>query len=322
VKFAWLLLAMVIALLPCSHAASRQTAKSAGTSSARYVSLRKWAQQKGFTYRHDSVKNECLVSSKWTSLLFEKDNRRCLINGVAVWLSSPPTASKDTFFLTERDLTLHISPILYPAKMPKGKRLKTIVLSPGHGGKDPGFIIRDQQEKKYTLLMARELKEVLQRAGFKVIMTRDKDIYVDLEEQALMATRAHADLFVNLHFNAHVDVDAKGVEVFCLTPEGATSTNGGRTAERMPGNKNDPANVLLAYQMQKALVRDMDMLDRGVRRASFVVLKNATMPCVLVEGGFMSNPGDAKKIFDIKNRRKMAQAMTDGVLAYKKMVEK
>lgn len=317
-----MLLLTVFLLLPCSYGASRKSAEPAGTSNTRYISLRKWAQQKGLTYKHDSVKNEGLISSKWASLLFEKDNRRCLINGVAVWLSSSPAASKDTLFLTERDLAWHITPILYPAKMVKGKRIRTIVLSPGHGGRDPGYIIRDQQEKKYTLLFAKELKEILQRAGFKVVLTRDKDIYVDLEEQAKLAARAKGDLFINLHFNAHTDVDAKGVEVFCLTPEGATSTNGGRKAERMPGNKHNASNALLAYQIQKAFVRDMDMLDRGVRRASFVVLRNATMPCVLVEAGFMSNPGDAKKIFDSKNRRKMAQSVTDALLAYKKLVEK
>lgn len=321
-KLVWHLIAFALVLAPLSHGATRKASTDKGNSSTRYLSLKKWAQQKGFIYKYDDRKDVAMLSSKWSTLLFEKHQKRSVVNGVSVWLSHPPTISKDTLYVTERDINSHIGAILSPAKMPKGKRIRTIAISAGHGGKDPGYIIRDQQEKKFTLLLAKELKEILQRAGFKVVSTRDKDIFVPLEEQARVAIAAKADLFINLHFNAHPDVDARGVEVFCLTPAGTFSTNGGRLAERSPGNKLDELNLLLAYQVQKAFVRDMDMVDRGVRRASFVVLRNATMPCILIEGGFMSNPSDAKKIFDSKNRTKMAQSITDGVLAYKKAVER
>lgn len=317
---------LLVLLLLCSACVGGQGAtRSSGTSASqavRYVSLKKWAAHKGFSYRHDSVKNQALVTSKWATLLFVHNDRRCMVNGISVWLSDRLTDGPGTYFVSERDIKTHLEPLLYPAKGPKGKRVRKIAISAGHGGKDPGFIIKNEQEKKHTLLLARDLQTVLERAGFAVVMTREKDVFVDLEEQARKAAAAKADLFINLHYNAHPNVDAKGVEVFCLTTKGARSTNGGRIADGAAGNRTDNLNVLLAYQLQKALVRDLDLLDRGVRRAQFVVLKEATMPCVLVEAGFMSNPGDARKIFNAQQRRKMAQSIADGILAYKRLVER
>jgi N-acetylmuramoyl-L-alanine amidase len=323
VKLPCFLLLLVVTLVGSAEAATRKTSSAPqGDSLTRYVSLRKWAAQKGFSYRHNSAKNECVLSSKWSTLQIQKDNRRAIINGVSVWLSVPPTGTKETIYVSERDINSHLNAILYPAKMPKGQKVRTIVLSAGHGGRDPGYVIGKQEEKAYTLLLAKELREMLVRAGFKVVMTREKDEYISLEEQAAIANRAKGDLFINLHFNAHMDRQAQGVEVYCLTTKGAKSTNGGSPAAGSPGNRNDPFNILLAYQMQRSLTRDLDLVDRGVRRAQFVVLRDATVPSILVEGGFMSNPSDAKKIFEAKYRRQMAQSIFDGILAYKKLVER
>ena len=133
-----------------------------------------------------------------------------------------------------------------------------------------------------------------------------------------MARRAGADLFLSLHFNA-ADIgraDARGSEVYALTPVGAASTNArgeGANAGAFPGNRQDEENLLLAFQIQKSLVGQLGSEDRGVRRARFEVLREATMPAALIEAGFLSHPVEGKKIFTVDYRRQMARAIVAGV---------
>ena len=133
------------------------------------------------------------------------------------------------------------------------------------------------------------------------------------------------DLFLSLHYNSSPagNNPVSGVEVFCLTPTGATPTNGGdQPSKASPGNRYEAHNVLLAYQIQKAIIQNLGLSDRGVRRAGFVVLRKAEMPAVLIEAGFMSDPAEARKIYDPAHRRRMAQAIVEGLLAYKRLVER
>jgi len=131
---------------------------------------------------------------------------------------------------------------------------------------------------------------------------------------------------LSLHFNS-VETSrtvVRGAEVYCLTPVGASSTNArgeGANAGWCPGNRNNNKNLYLAYQVQKALTRNLTVDDRGVRRARFAVLRDATMPGVLIEAGFMSHPEEGRRIFDTAYRRQMARAIVDGLLAYKRAVE-
>jgi N-acetylmuramoyl-L-alanine amidase len=288
----------------------------------RYVSLKKWAELKGFTFKWQPRAEDAVVSSKWSTLAFELNSRRVVINGVSVSLSALVVAHENSVLIGEKDIPTVLDPILYPPKLPKGKKIRAIVIAPGHGGKDPGYLFNNQQEKKYTLLLAKEIKTALAPTHLKIITTRDTDEFISLEDQASRANRAGADLFLTVHYNAAREIDAKGVETYCLTPEGATSTNGGPPREKVIGNKNNSLNILFAYQMQKSILREMDMADRGVKRAAFVVLREIKMPGILVEAGFMTNPSDARKVFDPANRRKMAQAIVDAILEYKRIVER
>ena len=89
----------------------------------------------------------------------------------------------------------------------------------------------------------------------------------------------------------------------------------------VPGNRQDPQNVLLAYELQKSLVNKLSAEDRGLRRARFAVLRTATMPAVLIEGGFLSDSVEQKKIADPKYRTRLAQAILQGVLAFKRAIQ-
>jgi N-acetylmuramoyl-L-alanine amidase len=176
------------------------------------------------------------------------------------------------------------------------------------------------------MLLAQELGTQLRKAGYTVSFTRTSDIFVDLPVRTDIARRRGADLFISLHFNSagYTSSDVRGVEVYCMTPQRASSTNargeGGSTGA-YPGNINNARNMVLAYEIQKAVTQGAGLEDRGVKRARFEVLRGAEMPAVLIEGGFMSNPAEARKIFSISWRRQMAQAIADGVSRYTRIVQ-
>lgn len=157
--------------------------------------------------------------------------------------------------------------------------------------------------------------------------TRSRDEFVDLPERPDKARARSADLFISLHFNS-LDGGGpavKGLEVFCLTAAHTSSTNSrgeGANTGAYPGNQLDAKNMFLAFQVQKTVSNSLGMEDRGVKRARFAVLRSATMPAILIEGGFMSNKAEAKKIYDPAYRRQMAHAITEAVLSYKKRVER
>ena len=185
-----------------------------------------------------------------------------------------------------------------------------------------------RQEKQFTLSFAKELGDLLTKAGFKVSLTRTGDSFIELPERASIARRRGADLLLSLHFNSADGPGGsavKGAETYCMTPVRASSTNArgeGAGAGAYPGNRLDAKNMLLAYQLQKAITEKTGAEDRGVKRARFWVLRDAEMPAALIEAGFMTNPTDAKRIYDPVLRRQLAQAVVDGVLAYKRLVER
>lgn len=292
-----------------------------------YVRLEDWARVSNFRLQWNAPKQEVQLSSAFSTLVFTVNSARCSLNGVNVWLSFPIALRNGSAWIAATDLDTAVQPVLLPSKNPKGATVRTICLDPGHGGKDPGNREGKQQEKKYTLLLAQELRNLLSKAGFKVNLTRANDTFVELPSRAEIARRRSADLFVSLHFNSADGAGAsaaKGTEVYCMTPARVSSTNArgeGAGTGSFPGNQFDSRNILLAYQIQKALVKNLGVEDRGLRRARFAVLRWAEMPAVLIEGGFMTNPTEARKIYDPAYRRQMAQAIVEGVLAYKKQVE-
>src|SRR6185369_523541 len=173
-------------------------------------------------------------------------------------------------------------------------------------------------------LLALELRDQLKKLGFNVVLTRTKDTYVDLPARPATANRAGADLFVSLHFNATETGKnvVAGPETYCITPVGAASSNAqgeGSGSSATTANRYETKSLLLAYQMEKSLVRNLGAEDRGVRRARFAVLRDAAMPAILIEGGYMSNPTEGKKIYDAAYRKQLAAAIVRGIVAYQKL---
>ncbi|MGI8966230.1 MAG: N-acetylmuramoyl-L-alanine amidase family protein [Limisphaerales bacterium] len=289
-----------------------------------YIRLNDWAKAMHAEVRWLKKEKELQINHREWKLFFEVDTRRSQINGINILLSFPVLWQKGIPFISVVDLQATVQPILFLPKNATRWRVKTIGLDPGHGGKEPGFVEKNNKEKNQTLLLAEEVQKILLLGGFKVVMTRSKDEYIDLPERAGIANRRAADVFLSFHFNAAIRSAVKGAEIYCLAPAGTSSSNTGPTPSGVgsfPGNAQNEKNILLAYQMQKSLLKSLPIEDRGVKRARFEVLRDARMPAILIEGGFMTNPAEAKKIYDSAYRKKMARAIVDGILAYKQIVE-
>jgi N-acetylmuramoyl-L-alanine amidase len=292
-------------------------------SSSDYVRVADWAEGLGFSVKWDRRDETVALSGPAGSLKLAIDSRKIEINGVNVWLSLPVVNRSGAPLISVIDLSKTIEPILFPHKM--AEPLKVICLDPGHGGKDSGKTERHNYEKTYVMLLADDVADLLKHEGFKVFLTRDRDEFIELPDRSLIARRHAADLFVSLHYNGLEDASIRGLEVFCLTPAGMNSSNeGGGRGFRAPelGNQHDDHNVLLAYDMQKSITAAVPLEDRGMKRSRFEVLRDAAMPAILIEGGFMSNSSDAKNIYDAAFRKRMAKAIVNGILAYKKTVER
>jgi N-acetylmuramoyl-L-alanine amidase len=291
-------------------------------SGSDYVRIDDWADGAGFEMKWTKKEGTITLRSPSAKVEMTVDSRRAEICGVNVWLSLPVVNRNGVALFSLVDAGTTIEPILFPKK--SDGHLKTICLDPGHGGRDTGEVNGRKYEKDYTLLLAREVAELLKHAGLNVVLTRENDSYIDLPARSLTARRQGADLFVSLHYNSAEDY-IRGLEVYCLAPAGVNSSNeGGGKAPRLPenGNAHDGQNALLAYEMEKAITSGTRLEDRGMKRSRFEVLREAVMPAVLIEGGFMTNPSDAKNIYDSAFRKRVAQAIVDGILTYKKTVER
>jgi N-acetylmuramoyl-L-alanine amidase len=307
-----------------SSGASSATLRISGK---EYVRLADWAKGNEFDLRWLKREETLQLANQSAKIQLTVESREAQVNNVHVWLSFPVVYRNGAAYLAQLDVQTVLEPILSPPKNRAGDKVKTICLDPGHGGNDPGNRVGSKEEKTYTLLLAQEVRQQLVRAGLKATLTRSTDTFIELPGRPDLARRQKADLFVSIHFNSTDNGrnEAQGSEVYCLTPSGASSTNArgeGSGAGWFAGNQFNAKNVYLGYQVQKALTLNLAVADRGVRRARFAVLRDAAMPAILIEAGFMSHPSEGRKIFTAAYRQQMARAIVDGILAYKRTVER
>ena len=316
-----------ILLAALSLAFFARPASAAFINGQNYVALADWAHANGFYGFTRDRGQEIVLTNRSSRLIFDVNSAQAQINGVNVRLSFPIANSRNVPAISSLDIETAVRPLVYAPK-PVAKRITTICLDPGHGGRDTGNRVGGaffgHNEKTYTLALAQELGSQLKKLGFNVVLTRHDDTYVELPMRPEIANRYAADLFVSLHFNAaQTDKDeVSGPETYCITPVGAASSNAqGEGADHGPtaNNRVEQRSLLLAAQIQKSLVRNLGVTDRGVRRARFAVLRDATMPAILIEGGYMTHPSEGKRIFDSGYRRQMAAAIAKGILSYQKL---
>lgn len=187
----------------------------------------------------------------------------------------------------------------------------TIVIDAGHGGKDSGARSKDgTQEKTLALKVAKSLSKKLESNGYEVIMTRDKDEYIELLDRAGIANDENAELFLSIHFNSSANSEANGIETFYANEK----TVGIKTVEQKH----------FASEIQKALFKITGENSRGVKDgSSYIVLNKTKTVAALTELGFMSNKDDLELITDDEYLEKLAVGLYNGINNYvDKYVEK
>lgn len=225
-------------------------------------------------------------------------------------------------------------------------KVETIAIDAGHGGHDPGAIGRGGlKEKDVTLDIARRLAQLVrERLGLKVVMTRDRDVFVELDDRPGIAINNKADLFVSIHANANRRRTARGIETYIqgihATDRDAMATAARENATSMKTlselndvvkdmlkgltmTVNDEESIKLAHTVHSSLVSNVKLyqksvVDLGVKRAFFYVLVNSQIPSILAEVGFISNPEEERLLRKPEYRQKIAEALFDGI---KKFVE-
>lgn len=266
------------------------------------------------------------VSGGGRSLAVRVGSRQALIDGVRQWLSYPAIAKGNAVLVSKVDVAKTIDPAYRPTAVKGMRAVKTVVLDPGHGGYDRGAKSSFGYEKDYTLDVVARVRRRLESAGLKVVQPRLSDSFVPLESRPAMAAKYPGAIFVSIHFNsADWNRAANGFEIYAIPPLGAPPTGQGtaqiRDRRREAGHALEPVNTVLANTIYHALLGKMPVFDRGVKRARFVVLKDAAVPAVLIEGGFLTNASEAANIASPRWREAYAEAIATGILEYKKLAE-
>lgn len=232
---------------------------------------------------------------------------------------------------------------------------RTVVVDAGHGGPDNGMRGTRRgggaiREKDITLAVSQKVAAELRRRGVKVVMTRTTDTLIALADRGRIANRANGDVFVSIHVNAANPrwknaSGARGFETYFLAD--AKTEDARRVAEMenaslqfetaQPTSRGDPLSFILSDMMQNEYLRESSDLaasvqrhlkrvhpgpDRGVKQAGFKVLVTASMPAVLVELGFGSNPAEAAFLASPAQQQQLAEVIVDGTLEYLALLDR
>ena len=237
-------------------------------------------------------------------------------DGLEVHLGFEPQLIDEQPFVHRLDLEKNIGPLIHRFELPP-KTNRIIVIDPGHGGQNTGAtnVVNGISEKEFTLDWARRIEPLLAAEGWQVFLTRTNDDDVSLSDRVNFAEQHKADLFISLHFNsAAPNRTQAGLETFCLTPSGMAST----LTREFPddpslvftNNAFDSDNLQFAIRVHRGLLQAGAMADRGVRRARFLtVLRGQNRPAILIEGGYLSNPVEARQINEPHYRQLLAEAV-------------
>ncbi|MBM4139183.1 MAG: hypothetical protein FJ244_06895 [Nitrospira sp.] len=231
------------------------------------------------------------------------------------------------------------SPLFGQPDVPPAKNYTTIVIDPGHGGKDAGARgPGETEEKDITLKVGLKLRDLLStQPGVRVLMTRDQDVFVELKDRAKFANGQDADLFVSVHVNSHPSHQVKGIEIYHFgeakdqralavaarengTPLNSTGVGWEYLVADLLTTKKIESSLELAWTAKEAMVTHMNrhyaIYDHGVKTAPFYVLRFTSMPSILAEIAFISNPEEEGLLRNPAFIQDVAQALFKGVTRF------
>lgn len=326
----------------------------------QYVPLIKICATYGIEWKWDSFIRTAVIKHKNGKIILRPGSNRILVNDEYRKLKSPVVFTNGAVYVpvtfVKNDLGLIVETRPFIEKRPErppevrvpGKySIKTIILDPGHGGKDPGAVGRRLgiKEKTLALSVAKKLKRVLEDNGIKVIMTRDSDKFVSLPERVRIANASDADLFISIHINSSRSRSMNGFECYYLSEatndnaraleafENATlKTDEGTVTEHsssldktlwdMKLTENRRESAQLAGDICNAVDNSLIARNRGVKTARFYVIKFTRIPSVLIEVGYLSNKFEELKLKYSSYSDRMADIIAKGILSYKGKYER
>lgn len=185
-----------------------------------------------------------------------------------------------------------LSVMLSPAY---GVYFRTVVIDPGHGGHDKGCQWGKVYEKHLTLDTSLRLEKALQQKGFSTTVLRRSDYFISLPQRVSMAAKYRNAIFVSIHYNFTWKSMVNGLETYY----------------------NSPQSMALASYVQSNILRRINTTNRGAKFARYYVIRNAKMPAILVECGFVSNENERNKMKKAWYRQALAEGIADGVMRYR-----
>jgi N-acetylmuramoyl-L-alanine amidase len=232
-----------------------------------------------------------------------------------------------------------------PLSQQLGLKIKRIVLDPGHGGKDPGAVgPKGLREKDVVLALVKRVKPRLEARGYEVLLTRDRDVFVELKDRAKFANQKKADLFVSIHTNASKNRKVQGIETYFLGVARDRQSSETAMLENAVSGENALSDLeqilhslmnqnnmwhssILAETVQDSMYGELNgkygtMRNLGVKQAPFYVLSKTDMPAVLLETSFISNSSAEKLLQRSDFRDSLSDSITRGIINYTKKVTK
>lgn len=182
------------------------------------------------------------------------------------------------------------------ASLPQHER-PLVILDAGHGGSNEGAQNYLVMEKKLTLTTTLYLKRYLEEAGYRVILTRSRDVFIPLPRRVAIANKTKAVMFVSIHYNASHNTEVKGLEVFYYQGD----------------DKRAMDSKQLATSILSSMLHYTHAESRGVKAGNFHVIRETTMPAVLVEGGFITHAEESRLLYDKKYLARIAKGIAHGI---------
>ena len=289
-------LASVLALVGCSGAPSPQRIPLYS------VSISDLAARLGLTVQTAGSPYYELKNANNRVLLFTYESGRVYVNGNSIGVVGTTSQVGGTTYVSELlvpKIRGHlITSYRPPAVTPDIYRTVsgTVVIDAGHGGKDPGATsYTGDYEKSANLSIARKVASHLENRGVRVIMTRNSDTFIELNERAAIANRARADLFVSIHCDSHPTRSQNGYTIYVARSASWSSKKIGAAIEQSMGQTG--------------------LKDKGMRNQDFRVLVKTACPAVLIECGYLTNPSEASLLYDSSFQDRIARAIANGIVA-------
>jgi N-acetylmuramoyl-L-alanine amidase len=322
-------LAAVLAFAVAAGSAGAASVPTARVAGVDYVPLPAAAAALGMRDGSSLMGRHSTISDRAHRVDLEAESHEIFADGLRVFLGDPALQRNGRLYVSLTDLERCLLPMLRPDLIGSVPRVpRVIAIDPGHGGPDRGTENPrlGLMEKTFTLDTAFRLRRILQGQGYRVVMTRESDPAekIELQVRDLIANRAGADLFVSIHYNSlYPDTRTKGIEVFTFPPQGQASTGerGGAEGAAAPVNRFDDWSVVLARAVHREVRIAMKTEDRGKKIKHLGVLRALDCPGILVEGGFLSNEAEARRIQTPAYRDQLAGAIAAGIDSYARTLD-